>query len=109
MVPHCEISPLLKISNLHYSKILTVTPCFLFHFTQPTGYPVILQKVPNRKCLVFKLIAPENDRNWPIFHDGASLTFCGGSIFRRRPKFFGHLVGISVDYRSLQKDPEYRD
>ena len=53
MVPHCEISPLLKILNLHYSKILTVTPCFLFHFTQPTGYPVFLQKVPNRKSFIF--------------------------------------------------------
>ena len=59
IIPHCEISPLLKILNFHYSKILTVTPCFLFHFTQPTRYPVFLQKVPDRKSLVFKLIAPE--------------------------------------------------
>jgi len=50
-------------------------PRFLLLFTQPTGKPIFLQKLPNRKCSVFKLIAPENDRNWPILHDVARLTF----------------------------------
>ena len=51
-------------------------PCFLLLFTQPTRKPIFLQKLPNTKCLVFKLIAPEDGWNWPILHDVASLTFC---------------------------------
>ena len=85
IVPRCEIRPYLKILNLHYSEILTVTPCFLLLFTQPTGKPIFLQKLPNIKCSVFKLIAPENDRNWPILHDVASLTFWTGSTLRLWP------------------------
>jgi len=38
--------------------------------------------------------------------DPASLTFCCGGIFLRRPTIFGHLVDILADYRLLQKHPE---
>jgi len=82
IVPHCEIRPHLKTLNLHYSEILTVTPCFLLLFTQPTGKPIFLQKLHNRKCSVFKLIAPENGRNWPHYTMSQVLTFCDGGILR---------------------------
>ena len=59
MVPHCKIIAHLKTFNVRYSKILTATPCFLYLFTQPTGMPIFLQKLTNRKCLFFKLIAPK--------------------------------------------------
>jgi len=41
--------------------------------------------------------------------DAASLTFCYGVIFRHRQTIFGHLVDISVHYRSLQKYPDEHD
>jgi len=40
-------------------------------------------------------------RQVPKSSDPASLTFCGGGIFRLRPSIFGQPVSILDDYRSL--------
>ena len=37
----------------------------------------------------------------PKSSDSASLTFCGGGIFRLRPSIFGRPVDILDDYRPL--------
>ena len=98
MVPHCKIIAHLKTFNVCYLKILTATPCFLYLFTQPTGKPIFLQKLPNRKCLFFKLIAPENGRNWPILHDVASLRVWDGDILRLWPPSFGAFTEVVIAY-----------
>ena len=40
-------------------------------------------------------------RQVPKSSDPASLTFCGGGIFRLRPSIFGRPVDILDSYRSL--------
>jgi len=65
------------------------------------GFLFDLHCIRGSICNRFDVLREARVEIVPKSSDPASLTFCGGGIFRLRPSIFGRPVDILDDYRPL--------